>query len=84
MQREPEFSVDLNRGRYHAVTIQARSIDLPLIDIDGISAKAALALLRALQAKQAELRDMAENYYDCKNCGETHRYGQSCGEDDEA
>lgn len=82
----PEFSVGLERGRYHSVTIQGRSLDLPLINIDGISAQAALALLRALRSKEADLRDMAENYYDCNDCGETHKIGTTCGgeEDEEA
>jgi len=77
-----KYTIELEKGRYHSVSIQSASLDLPLVDLS-LSAKSAWALIQALQARQAEIRDMAENYYDCSDCGETHHNGETCATDEE-
>lgn len=77
-----KYNIELEKGRYHSVSVQSAGLDLPLVDLS-LSAAAALALLQALQAKEAEIRDMAENYYDCNDCGETHRKGETCASNDD-
>ncbi len=77
-----KYNIELETGRYHSVSIQSAGLDLPLVDLS-LSAQSALALLQALQAKESEIRDMAENYYDCSSCGETHRKGKTCATSEE-
>ena len=77
-----KYEIDLETGRYHSVSIQSASLDLPLVNLS-LSAQSAWALLQALQAKQAEIWDMAHNYYDCPDCGETHRNGETCATEEE-
>lgn len=77
-----KYNIEPEKGRYHSVSIQSAGLDLPLVDLS-LSAVAALALLQSLKAKETEIRDMAENYYDCAECGETHRKGETCATNEE-
>jgi hypothetical protein len=49
----------------------------PFIDLD-LSPGVAYSLLQALEAKRAELRDLALNYYTCPDCANTHPNAQTC------
>lgn len=48
------------------------SDDYPRFTDLSMSPSDALALLKALESKRDELNDLATNYYDCKECGQTH------------
>jgi hypothetical protein len=43
----------------------------PYINLD-VSPAVAYDLLLSLDKVRDELRDLAQNYYDCSECGETH------------
>lgn len=77
------FRIDVKRGRHHSVSIQSASLGSPLVDLS-LSAQAALDLLYTLLDKEAELHDMVVNYYDCSDCGETHRKGETCAPGEES
>jgi hypothetical protein len=63
-----DVDVTIEKGRHHSVTVHSY---LPAIDFC-ISADQALDILRALKRKEAVMMDMAHNYYDCSECGQTH------------
>jgi hypothetical protein len=62
--------VVLNKGAVHSVEIQG-GFTGPYIYLE-ISAQIAYELLLALELKRDEIRDMANNYSDCRECGQTH------------
>jgi hypothetical protein len=64
------MQVTCNRDKYYSVSIQG-DFTGPYIDLE-LSPAVAYELLRALEAKREEIRDMAKNYYDCRDCGQTH------------
>jgi hypothetical protein len=41
------------------------------VNVD-LSPADALALLQGLEANRAQITDFATNYYDCRECGNTH------------
>jgi len=62
--------IDIDRTGAYRVSIQS-DFTGAYINLD-LSPAEAYGLLLALDAKRAELRDLAENYYDCPECGSTH------------
>lgn len=60
------MEVRVKRGAVHRVEIADGWLDLD------ISPKRAYTLLLALDEKRSELQELAQNYYDCPNCSETH------------
>lgn len=64
------MQVTLNRGKVFSVTIQS-NVTGPRINLE-LSPSVAYELLLALDAKREEIEDMANTYYDCRECGETH------------
>lgn len=70
MEREVNMQVEITREGAYSVTISG-GFTGPYINLE-ISPSAAWDLIKALDAKREEIRDLAENYYDCEECGETH------------
>jgi hypothetical protein len=70
IERERAMRVTLNKGTVHSVEVQG-GFTGPFIDLQ-ISAAVAYELLQALEAKREEIREMANQYYDCSECGQTH------------
>jgi hypothetical protein len=64
------MEVTIDRSGAYSVTISG-GFTGPYINLE-ISPAAAWDLVKALDAKREEIRDLAENYYDCTECGETH------------
>lgn len=64
------MKITIHRGSVHSVSIQS-GFSGPMIDLD-LSAALAYELLQGLDANRAEIKDLATNYYDCRECGETH------------
>jgi hypothetical protein len=62
--------VAISRGNVNTVNIQG-DFSGPYINLD-IPPAAAYDLFLKLEAKREELRDLATNYYDCSECGQTH------------
>lgn len=62
--------VTLHRDRVHSVSIQGEFTG-PFIDLD-LDPADAYSLLQALDANREGIRDMATNYYSCRDCGNTH------------
>lgn len=76
------LQVTLTTGRHHSVMIQG-DFTGPYINLE-INAETAYGLLQALERHRSELRDMAQNYYECSECGETHsKSAPSCLEAEE-
>jgi hypothetical protein len=77
--------IDINdRETYPAVLVKG---DLcgRLVTLLALSPVDAYALLQALDAQRDVLRDLATNYYDCPECGFSHRRGEcaSLAQEDE-
>ncbi len=64
------MQVTLNKGRVHSIEIFG-GFTGPYINLE-LSPTVAYELLLALSAKREEIRDMATNYYDCRECAQTH------------
>lgn len=64
------LSVMLNRDRMYSVSVQANLTD-SYINVE-LSPTDAYELLQALEVKRDVIEDMAKNFYDCRDCGETH------------
>lgn len=60
----------LNRGKVFSVIIQS-NVTGPRINLE-LSPTVAYELLQALDAQREEIEDMANTYYDCRECGGTH------------
>ena len=58
----------LNRGTTYSVEIQG---GYPYINLE-LPPTTVYELILALDAKREEIRDMANNYFECRDCGETH------------
>lgn len=65
------MQIDIERSGAYSVTISG-DFTGPYINLE-ISPAAAWDLIKSLDAKREEIRDLAENYYDCAECGETHQ-----------
>lgn len=65
------IQVTISRDHVHSVTIQG-GFTGTYINLDAISPAEAYELWQALNAKRDELRELAERYFDCRECGETH------------
>ena len=64
------MKVTFDKNWIHTVTIQGEFTG-PYFNLD-ISPAGAYELLLALEAVRTELIDLATNYYDCTECGQTH------------
>ena len=64
------MKVEINRSGTYSVEIQG-DFTGPYINLT-VSPAVAYELLLALDQKREEIRDLANNYYDCAECGETH------------
>lgn len=64
------MQIEIDRSGAYRVTIQG-GFTGSYINLE-ISPAEAWDLIKSLDAKREEIRDLAENYYDCAECGETH------------
>ena len=70
------MKVTIEKGQVHNVSIQG-GFSGPYINLD-LSPHVAYELLCALEAKREEIKDLATNYYECNECGETHHTSLVC------
>lgn len=63
--------ITIDRTGAYTVSIRGEAFTGPYVHLD-LAPSDAYKLLLELDKHRDELRDLAQNYYECKECGATH------------